>query len=269
MAGFNVLGDTRYGKMLHNRNDTYIGNSLERYGEWGQEEIELCRQLVRPGGVVLDIGANVGSHTLGFADAVGPGGLVYAFEPQRIVFQTLCANVALNSLTQVVARQQAVGEAPGSLMIPPINPNQVGNFGGLGLGQHAAGEPVPCIRLDDLPLPQCDLVKIDVEGMEAQALRGARATLQRLRPYLYVENDRPAKSPELVRLLDELGYRMYWHITACYNPNNFKGDPVNIFQVTRDDGTIVNISSHNMLCVPKESPLVVQGLTPVEVPVEG
>lgn len=252
---FNVLRRCRYGLMLVNANDVYVGASLSRYGEWGQAEIDLCRQLLRPGDVVLDVGANIGSHTLGFADAVGPTGTVHAFEPQRIVFQTLCANVALNSLTQVVTRQAAVGERAGTLLVPPLDYSQPNNYGGLSLEGATVGEPVPLLRLDDLDLPACRLIKIDVEGMEARVLRGAHETLQRFKPLLYVENDRQDRAVELLDTLDALGYTMYMHATPCFNPNNFNNNPTNTLVIND-----VPIYSHNMLCLPAGAPFVVQGL---------
>src|SRR3954465_1933985 len=98
MEPFTVLTQTRHGQMLVNRHDVYIGRSLELYGEWSEGEIDLFRQVLRPGMVVADAGANIGTHTVARAQMVAPNGVVYAFEPQRIVFQTLAANVALNSL---------------------------------------------------------------------------------------------------------------------------------------------------------------------------
>src|SRR4051794_34289232 len=143
MEPFNVLTQTRYGQMLFNRHDLYIGRSLELYGEWSEGEIELFQQVLRPGMVAVDAGANIGTHTLALAQSVAPNGVVYAFEPQRIVFQTLAANVALNSLTNVFCQQRALGEAPGIARVPPMDYATANNFGGVELsGTAADGEPV-------------------------------------------------------------------------------------------------------------------------------
>jgi FkbM family methyltransferase len=252
---FNVLRRCRYGLMLVNANDVYIGASLSQYGEWCQLELDLCRQVLQPGDVVLDVGANIGSHTLAFADAVGPAGVVHAFEPQRVVFQTLCANVALNSLTHVVTHQVALGEQPGTVRIPPLDYARLNNYGGVSLDNSTEGEPVPRIRLDDLELAACKLIKVDVEGMEAQVLRGARATIEHLKPLLYVENDRKDRLEELLDTLEALGYAMYQHSVPCYNPHNFNNNPVNTLVI--EDRPIY---SYNLLCVPAGSPIAVQGL---------
>jgi hypothetical protein len=90
----NRVKQCRHGMMLYNVHDLYVGRSLDQYGEFSQGEIDLFGQILKPGQVVLDVGANIGAHTLWFAQTVGPSGTVLAFEPQRIVFQALCANLA-------------------------------------------------------------------------------------------------------------------------------------------------------------------------------
>jgi FkbM family methyltransferase len=139
---------------------------------------------------------------------VGQAGTVHSFEPQRVVFQTLCANVALNSLTNVHCHQAAVADAPGEIIVPILDYTSENNFGGLGLGGYERGECVPVVTLDALHLDDCRLIKIDVEGMELQVLRGAQATIARCRPLLYVENDRPEHSHALIAHLLEQDYRL-------------------------------------------------------------
>jgi FkbM family methyltransferase len=252
LAGpLNHLRQCRHGFMLYNTNDVLIGRSLDVYGEFSEGETDAFRQLLRPGNIVVDVGANIGTHTLFFAQAVGRGGLVYAFEPQRIVFQTLCANLALNSITNVFCYQAALGEAPGTVLVPPLDYAQPNNYGSLELGTHTAGERVSVWRLDDLELPSCRLIKVDVEGMELQVLRGAAGMIGRHQPILYVENDRPHNSLELERYIESLGYEMYWHLPALFNPNNYDRNPENIFD---------NLISGNLLCVHPASDTRVSGL---------
>jgi FkbM family methyltransferase len=254
----NRVKECRTGPLLYNVNDIYIGRSLEVYGEWSKGEMDLFQQILRPGMAAVEIGANIGTHTVFLAQTVFPGGWVLAFEPQRIVFQMLCANLALNNITNVDARQAAVGAEPGTILVPTLNFAQQNNFGGLGLGSHTVGEPVPVVTLDSLNLARCDFVKIDVEGMEKATLDGAVATLARCRPVLYVENDRADKATELVRTIDALGYNMYWHITPLFAPDNYAGNPENIF---------AKIVSANMICVAKGSQNYrLDGFEPVAVP---
>jgi FkbM family methyltransferase len=254
---FNRWKPCRYGTMMYNIHDAYIGRSLDLYGEFSEGEADLFRRIVRPGMVVVEVGANIGAHTVLLAQLVGPSGRVWAFEPQRIVFQTLCANVALNSLTNVDCRHAAVGEEPGEIVVPLIDYRRDNNFGGLSLGDYREGERVPVVTLDRFDLRQCHLLKIDVEGMEQDVLAGARATIARCRPLLYVENDRLDKSSALIRMIDALGYDLYWHEPPYFNPGNFAGNRENVF------GGLI---STNMLCCPREGGFQPEGLRRVDVP---
>ncbi len=256
-SGFNKLAECRHGRMLFNGNDMFVGRSLDLYGEFSETEARLFGQMVRPGDVVVEVGANLGALTLPIARLVGPQGMVVAYEPQRLVFQTLCANMALNSVTQAVCRQEAVGDAPGTLMVPQLNPSVVQNFGGLELGQAQQGESVPIVRLDDRPLPRCRLRKVDVEGMERAVLLGATETIRTHRPFLYVENDRQEKSADLLRTIAEFGYTIYPDTPPLYNPDNFRKNPENVFG---------NIASFNLLGVPPGNPIAIQGSEPIVVP---
>src|SRR5437667_3081653 len=82
----------RHGVMLYNLNDVYIGTMLDLYGEFSEGEEEVFRQFLRSGMTVVEVGANIGAHTLSIARHVGPQGRVLAFEPQRKVFKS-CAPI--------------------------------------------------------------------------------------------------------------------------------------------------------------------------------
>src|SRR5262249_9347571 len=157
--------------------------------EFSGEESALFRLIVQPGWTVLDVGANLGVHTIDLSRLVGAGGIVHAFEPQRLVFQLLCANVALNSRTNVFAHQAAVGAGHDTFLVPSLDPSEPNNYDGLSLFDVREGKPVPVVTIDGLDLRACQFMKLDVQGMETEALRGAAATIRRCRPFLYVEND--------------------------------------------------------------------------------
>lgn len=246
----------RQGLLMYNVADEYVGRSLHLYGEFSEGEGDAFRQLISPGQVVLDIGANIGAHTLCFANLVGPGGAVLAFEPQRIVYQMLCGNMALNAVTNVFANHLALGREAGSVLVPQLDYAQPGNYGGLALGSFASGERVSVVALDSLDLPRCDFVKIDVEGMEREVLGGAARTIARFQPTLYVENDRAEHSQALIADLLGIGYRLYWHCPPLFNPKNFD-EAENVF------GGIVSV---NMICLPRSSELVVNGLPEITSP---
>jgi FkbM family methyltransferase len=236
--------DCRHGRLNYLLNDAYIGRSLDVYGEYSEGEIDLFRQLLRPGDVAIDAGANIGALTVAMARLVGKQGAVVAFEPQRAIFDILTSNIRLNDLTNVVAQRRAVGERIGTVRVPSLNYERVDNFGGVALGG-AQGEDVELVTVDSLALPRLRLLKVDVEGMECEVVSGARGTIERFQPALYIENDRAEHSRRLISLLFDIGYRLWWHITPLFNPANFFRHPKDIF------GDVV---SFNMIGFPRATP---------------
>ena len=251
------LFQTRHGPMLALAGDRYITGSLEAYGEFSPAEWTVLAQLVKPGMTVVEVGANIGTHSTALARRCHPGPL-YLFEPQQRVFQILCANLALNGVQNALAYPEACSDAEGVLLIPPLDYSAEFNFGGVSVEPVTEGRPGLKVRartLDSLELAACHLIKIDVEGHEAQVIRGAADTIRRHRPMLYVENDRPALQHELISLIAGLGYRQYWHLPPLFSPENFNGCKEDAF------GDVVSV---NMLCIPKERNTVVQELEPID-----
>lgn len=234
--------ECRHGLMCYFPHDKYIGGALDVYGEYNHAELNMLLQMLREGSVVAEIGSNIGCHTVPLAKHVGPSGRVLAFEPQRVIYQMLCGNLAMNGLWNVRAENVALGASAGTVGLPPVDYAQPNNFGGLSLVPTAA-EEAPLKTLDSYKLPQLNLLKIDVEGMEVPVLIGAQDTIKRLRPFIYVENDRKEHAEELVTLLRQMHYTLWWSLTPMYNPDNFRKNPENIFK---------DIYSFDMLCAPKE-----------------
>lgn len=247
-AGYHVLVESRHGPMLVNRNDIYVGGSFLKYGEFSHGETRLFEALVRPGMTVVNVGANIGAHAIRLAQICAPG-VCYAFEPQRFAYQLLVANGALNSLDNLSTMRAAVGDAATErpLRVPVLDPRARQNFGGLELNASARdGEVVPVVEVDQLRLERLDLLMADVEGMEAAVLRGARETIERCLPMIYVEADRQAQRAELLALLTDFGYAAYWHAPPLFNRDNYKGETENIFE---------NVVSLNWFCVPENREL--------------
>jgi FkbM family methyltransferase len=252
---FVAMKRCKHGTFLYNVHDGFIGTSLELYGQWCEGEMEALGQIIKPGDVVLDIGANIGTHTIFFSRRVADQGVVVAFEPQRLVFQNLCANVALNALTNVIAKQQGVGRRAETIRLPVINPLQDVNFGALPMRDDPNGEPVEVIRIDDLPIGRCNLIKIDVEGMECDVLEGARESIGKHRPILFVENNTLDRSAAIVALIDSLEYDAYWHISSYFDPANFFQNRTNVFAHFTPEA--------NLICVHRNYGLEIRGLPKV------
>jgi FkbM family methyltransferase len=257
----NCLRKTRHGYFLYNINDKYIGKSIDLYGEYSEYETRLFNQLIKPDDWVLDVGANLGAFTLTFANKVGIKGRVYAFEPQRFVYQTLCANMALNNIMHAYLYNVGVGDAAGALTIPMLDYRQENNFGGMYLDDFKKKgieqtEDVKIITIDSLALEKCHFMKIDVEGMELEVLKGADATIRQHMPVVFVENDRKEKSADLIQHIHKLGYQLYWFTPPLYNPDNFYHNEENIYG---------NTITRNMLCLPPGYDFDMQDFEPVEI----
>ena len=268
-SGHQRLVKGRYGYVLYNKNDVVIGRMIEAYGEYFESEVELFRQMCRPGDVVIDCGANIGTHTLAFANLVGPNGRVYAFEAQRIIHQTLCANVALNSLDNVETIHAAVGAQNGEMRLGDLRQDVQINYGGAPLDKIPGMVRTPVTALDShlIDLPRLRMIKVDVEGMELDVLRGATELMKKFRPGLYVENDRPDKSEELIEFLRAHNYRAYWHLPSDFNPENFFANATRIFPQHFIDTGAAYLQSIgfavNLVCLPSEAPATMNGFREV------
>jgi FkbM family methyltransferase len=257
VSDFNVMVDTKYGKMLVNRKDIYVGTSLRLYGEYCGGEAAFLEIALEPGMVALDLGANVGAHTLVMGRAVGPTGTVMAFEPQPKTFLLLCANVALQSWQHVWPHQMALGKEMGSVNVPLLDSDQENSFSGMTLAEDepgfidVPGVPVPMATIDSLDLPRCDFIKADIEGMELEMLQGAEQTIAQHRPLMYLEADKPHRQAELFAWLEAHDYDVWWHRTTYFNPKNYNAVTV--------DAWTPNMAVIMWVCIPKERKVEMAG----------
>ena len=206
------LHKTVNGPMYLLETDTVICESLRTTGDYAPNEKALLGPLISSGDTILDVGANVGNHTLFFSQCVGPEGRVLSFEPQRFLFKILCANALLGHYQNVWPYRLAVGDEEGKVDIPVPNYERPNNYGGFSLSFDTFKEEGDITTIDAIAPEKCHLIKIDVEGMELSVLKGAIETIARTRPFLYFENNRPKIQGELLRFsADQLQYRLYRH----------------------------------------------------------
>ena len=247
-----VLASTDHGPLIVNRHDHNEAFNGQRYGVGAQlldngtydpgdvanlKNLLLCRrEHFGPGVVALDIGANLGVHAVEWAKLMRDWGFVIAIEAQERIFYSLCGNLNLNNCLNARAVWAAVDETCGKMMIPEPDYTKPASFGSFELkarmGTEFIGQPidygkptleVDTITIDAITVPRCDIIKIDVEGMEEAALRGAAKTLEQFKPLLFVETIKSDKDA-IEAYLKGFGYEII-------------ANGMNILAVHKDDPT--------------------------------
>lgn len=240
------------------RLNLYLGNDLSRglfiAGCFEPNEFALLSQLLAPGMVFVDVGANEGLYTLFASKRVGSGGLVFAFEPSTREFERLEQNVLLNELPNVKRFRVALAERNGEADLAVAGyqhegQNTLGDFAYEGV-ELLRKERVSTRTLDDLVeeegLPRVDVIKIDAEGAECRVIEGARQVINHFRPVLLFEavdaalRKQGANRDTLLALVTSLKYKLFTLQTAPPGA------------VVRDEG--------NLIAIPSESSLVQQFL---------
>lgn len=216
--------DTTYSIELPFEDTDYIQGLIRRTGTpYELEMLEAMAAVLDADDLVLDVGANVGNHTLFLAAVVGAR--VVAYEPDPRLAEAIERSSAANNLSDHIAvRAVAVADAPGELtLVDDVD----GNLGGQHLVNDvdAVGQRVPTIRLDDEQLDaRVRAMKIDVEGYEFNVLEGARALIERDHPDLWIECLDAEHYASISAAIAPLGYRF----NGVFNPSptyHFVHDP--------------------------------------------
>jgi len=190
---FTVI-ESEYGKFIVNRHCAGQAEHLIRTGlPHIQDELNNILAMVQrlpENCVVVDAGANIGLVAVPMAQEVLPrGGVVHAFEVQRMMFYALCGSAALNDLENLYVYHKALGSAIGTLGAGRPDYGHPQDFGLFSLVDQSAAQPdqVEVVTVDSVGLPRLDFFKIDVEGMEIEVLKGARRSIERYLPLVWIE----------------------------------------------------------------------------------
>lgn len=179
-------------------------------------EIELMRKAskyIPPNAIIADCGCNIGNHSVYFAKMCNARKVI-SFDPQQLCASTCEKNMALNNVAdKSVVVPKALGKEAGYMSVLHESP---GNCGATRFKTDNTGA-IPVITIDSLEFEELDFVKIDIEGGQLDLLLGAKETLGRLRPTIWIEllddDGSPIYNRELevtapIRTLNELGYIM-------------------------------------------------------------
>lgn len=229
-----------------------IDFSIWLLGGFEPRTVKQYQALVSPGATVIDVGANIGAHTLPFAKLVGPGGRVLAFEPTLWAFEKLQRNLQLNP--ELSARVQPLQ----AMLVADRGDNLEQNIYSSwpldaqdGLHEQHRGRLMTTagartMTLDDavagFSLRRIDFIKIDVDGHEHAVLRGALETLKAYKPRILMElavYDR-ADFDDLIRLIDRCGYVPFHAVTRKRLPL----DPAQMIRHIPAGGSINALLEH-------------------------
>ncbi|WFU68882.1 MULTISPECIES: FkbM family methyltransferase [unclassified Bradyrhizobium] len=229
-----VMASSNHGTMIVNRFDYRMLAPDRGYGVGYQilegaafdplevkvalELLALRRKYHGDGVIAIDCGANIGVHTIEWASSMTGWGTVLAVEAQERIFYALAGNIAINNCFNAHAVHAAVSSESGTMQIPNPNYFTPSSFGSLELRPRPSTEfigqaidyaentvMVRKMTLDELDLPRVDFIKIDIEGMEMEALSGAQATIRKYRPILLIEKIK-TDTRQLEQWLKDNGY---------------------------------------------------------------
>ncbi|MHB8147005.1 MAG: FkbM family methyltransferase [Vulcanimicrobiaceae bacterium] len=169
--------------------DTIVSFEILLYRKWQPFETMIYEQLVRPDDYVVDVGANIGFFTVLFAELVGDAGRVLAIEPEPGNIRLLRKNIEAGGALQVVTvAETAVGADSGVASLYKASSGNQGDHRmyftperpGLAPPKQREAVEVPVARVDDLvsEWPRVDFIKMDIQGFEAQALKGMQHLLE-------------------------------------------------------------------------------------------
>lgn len=193
-----------------------IGRALYQTGVWEPPVTAAIEELARPGMIALDVGADIGYYSLQMSRLVGPAGRVIAFEPIPDARRRLEHNIALNDCKNIEVSEYALGNQEGTVYLEdPFKKSRLN----LNKSSGTAGDiKVSIKRMDDLveqmKLSSVDIIKMDIEGAEHEALLGMEQTLKKFHPILIIEVHNKflplfgSNSEELLGWLKTLNYQI-------------------------------------------------------------
>jgi FkbM family methyltransferase len=185
--------DYDQGLRLHIDTQSFCEWYIYFYGAFRPRVSALLNEILHPGSVAFDIGANIGMHSVIMANRCGPSGRVVSFEPDPHPYARLCANLRLNGFTFAETHQLALSSKTETRKFY-LHDETIGNYANASLhaenvGADTASVDVEVLSLDDFiarnPPPRLDAIKLLAQGEEWNILQGGRATIAKYRPAVF------------------------------------------------------------------------------------
>jgi FkbM family methyltransferase len=200
--------------------EEWIQQNIFFLGEYETSELNFLESTLKKGDTFIDVGANIGVHTLVASKKVGETGKVISFEPFPKNNKLIQKNIELNNTTNVQLERFAICDNSKSIPLfyneAEVNQGMASSYA----TEFSLTETVEAISLDEYlklnPIEHVDLIKIDIEGGEYPALQGMTQALQKLKPTLLIELDddiiknTPFGKSQIIGFLMNLGYKQYF-----------------------------------------------------------
>ena len=234
--------DKGYGSFIVIKEDL-IGDYISNAGFWEIPQYDIYTLILNDTDIVLDAGANIGFHTVNMAKSAKK---VYAFEPQPFIYNILCSNILFNDITHKVEQfKLGLGNFEGVVKMRPLEDykesNGMQNYGGRGIatGDEEGDEEIKIVTFDSLDL-YIDVVKMDIQNYELEALMGMKNTIKKCKPWIMIENyENVEKDKKVLQFLKDLNYQIYRPMEdnilpkedcICFNKDNPKHkNKINLF----------------------------------------
>jgi FkbM family methyltransferase len=208
---------TNYGIFSGFSND-YLFQCAIRSGSNEQHFVDIAKLLVGPNDVCLDVGANIGTHSL-ILSSIAHTGSVISFEPQSVVYSILQNNIILNKRNNISTYRFAISnENYQTIRMEPFSFSGASiNNGGIRVDHdgYGGGDLALTRKLDSFDFQQVDFIKFDIQGSEVAAIKGSTELISRCRPFIFLEieekhlNALGASTKELIEEIIGLNYILY------------------------------------------------------------
>lgn len=229
--------DSNVGEFIVYKNDSIVSQAIALYGEYSFAEIVIMSRYLNQQSLYVDVGTNIGYHAVAVSHFVGCN--VIGFEPHPNHFAVIAHNVKDRN---ILVYNAAVSNKSGSIRIADFDESEFGNYGEV--AKDNDGIEVSSVKLDDIKLDACTVIKIDVEGHELNVLKGATKTIKKFRPVIFFEALEGNNWEECRQFLADKDYKAYW-VVCRVRPlhTTYKETELNPFN---------DSASFNILAVPNE-----------------
>ena len=210
--------EARDKKYILFKNDCGVTDITRKGGVYEHYIFDYIKEKLNvEGTTIIDVGANFGFHTLQFRDLVGESGKVISFEPQKLVYYQLCGNIVLNGYDNITAYNIALSDEVNILKMENLQYYSQGdiNIGNAHLDAcYDNGYNLVNVNtLDSFNFENVSVLKIDVQGYEPRVLDGAKETILKNKPVIFIEVEAPQliiygwKEEDIFNRLEALGYK--------------------------------------------------------------